>query len=407
MKPEVWIVNQYAVTPEYPASTRHYEMAKCLADTFHVTLWGSNFIHHTKTFRSRRMFRSFRNKIDGFKMIWVPALPYKNNGWFRMLNIVLYACVFFLQGMLETKKPQVVIGSSPPLLAAFGAMLVARSRGSKFILEIRDLWPDTYIEMTGRTGGVAVSILRWMENVLYRNADLVIGLSIGIVETIKRRGVPEEKARFLPNGIDMKSFEEQPSRREEIRRNIGITEKHRVFLYAGSHGPANDLGQLIEAAEHFRNDPLIAFVLIGEGVEKKQLQRQVASLQLSNVIFLPSVPKFEIGHYLSCADVFIICLKNIPLFEFAFPNKLFDYLLQNKPIVTTVSGEIKVFLEKWGLGMFANMKGEGECYLPNALLKASDLPEPNIRGSDLVKMHFSREAQMVELERSIRDLINQ
>ncbi|WP_205628978.1 hypothetical protein, partial [Acinetobacter baumannii] len=68
---------------------------------------------------------------------------------------------------------------------------------------------------------------------------------------------------------------------------------------------------------------------------------------------------------LSSADVFIICLKDIPLFTDALPNKLFDYLIQNKYIVTTVKGEIKSLLEKHKIGLYGNIKEKGENYLPD------------------------------------------
>lgn len=405
---KLWIINQYTITPEYPASTRHYELAKYSAKYFDVTLWGSNFIHHNKTFRSKRRWRSFEETLEGFRLVWLAALPYKDNDLARTVNMLLYALTLFLVGLFRRGKPDVVLGSSPPLFAAYASILIAKLRGAKFILEVRDLWPDSLTEITGKEGGLVVRTLRWMEQSLYRNADLVIGLTEGIIETVAGRGVPSEKLLFLPNGIDLDATYSAADGNIaiKIREELRLSPEDKVFMYAGAHGPANDLSQLIQAAEALSDDPAMKFVLMGEGVEKQQLQKMAKERGLTNVIFLPAVPKSEVQQYLSCADVYLICLKDIPLYEGALPNKLFDYLLQDKPIVSTVPGELKFFLEKRGLGYYGNMKERGKHYLPEVLrsIARGENVQPEMAGSTLVREKFSRQGQAESLMHRIDQL---
>lgn len=395
-KPRLWIINQYTVTPEYPASTRHYELAKYMSSQFDVTLWGSNFIHHNKSYRFDNRFKSYEEPMEGFRMIWLASKAYKGNGLSRILNMMLYAITLFFKGVLRKNKPDLIIGSSPPLFAAFASWMIARLRGAKFVLEIRDLWPDTLIEISKGNNKIVVGLLSWMERFLYRHSDAVIGLTEGIVQKLIERGVPRDKVAFIPNGVDLEAVKDGIDG-SALRKKLGIVETDTVVMYAGAHGPANDLVQLLEAAEHLKDDPSIKLVLMGEGIEKARLMELAEIRQLHQVVFLPAVPKSEIQNYLSIANAYIICLKDIVLFEGALPNKLFDYMLQDKPIITTVAGEVKHFLEKHGYGIYGNMKERGEAHLPTVIRGMARRKHSPQNSSEHVREHFSRKAHTESL----------
>ncbi|QYY42542.1 glycosyltransferase family 4 protein [Aneurinibacillus thermoaerophilus] len=412
MKESIWIINQYSTTPEYPASSRHYELAKYLSKYFRVLLWGCNFVHHNKKYRFSPWVISKQEKVENFIFQWVGAIPYKDNGFSRMINMLLFAMTLFLVGVCKKERPTSIIGSSPTLFVAFAAMLLAKWKKAHFILEVRDLWPESLIEIGSKNNkNLVVKILAWMERVLYRNAEKIIVLTKGIEQRLKEKGITRDKIFFLPNGIDLKtvSFSINESKKESLRKQMGIQEDDVVFMYAGAHGPANDLAQVILAAEQLRAEKHIKFVFIGEGVEKQKLINLSKKLELdSHIIFLPAVSKSKINDYLSCADVFIICLKDIPLFEGALPNKLFDYLLHNKPIITTVKGEIKAFLEKFDIGLYGNIKEDNEYQLSEVCKKiASNKMNRNgksINGVEIVEKYYNRERQAEQLANVIKEL---
>lgn len=395
-QPRLWIVNQYTVTPEYPASTRHYEMAKYMTPYFDVTLWGSNFIHHNKTYRFDDRFKTYEEPLEGFQMVWLASKAYKDNGVARILNMLLYAGTLFVKGLFRKKKPDIIIGSSPPLFAAFASWMIARCRRAKFVLEVRDLWPDSLVEISSGNNKLVIGILRWMERFLYRHSDAVIGLTEGIVKKVIERGVPVDKVVFVPNGIDL-NFEGQAEDSSSMRVRLGFAPSDTILMYAGAHGPANELEQLIEAAKHLQEERSIKIVLMGEGVEKTKLMKLAEQQHLNQVVFLPAVPKSEVQSYLSIADAFIICLKDIPLFEGALPNKLFDYMLQDKPIISTVAGEVKQFLEEHDFGVYGNMKETGDAFLPTVIRNVAFQQRPPQNSSEHVRKHFSRKAQTERL----------
>lgn len=408
---KVWIVNQYSVTPEYPASTRHYELAKYLSKKHSITLWGSNFIHHNKTFRFSRWTMIKKEMLEGFRYLWLGAIPYRDNGALRFVNMLLYALCFFVAGLFQRERPDVVIGSSPPLFTAFSAMLLAKVKKALFILEVRDLWPDSLIDITGRKHKLLIRLLGWMELVLYREADKIIVLTEGIHQRIQHKGTPLDKLFFLPNGIDTESVtipSDNLIERQKLRQALGILNDDFVCMYAGAHGPANNLSQLIQAMELLREENRIKIVLMGEGVEKTQLQQMTTEKGLGESIrFLPAVAKSQVQEYLSCADAFLICLKDVPLFEGALPNKLFDYLLHDKPIITTVRGELQNFLERYKLGVYGNNNETEEQNLSKVIRKVAcgDFERPIHSGKEIIFKLYSREKQADALVMMIEELI--
>ena len=416
-KPVLWIVNQYSITPEYPASTRHCELARMLSNQYDVKVWGSNFIHPNKAFRFSR-WTLFKNEpMEGFEFHWLGANAYRGNGMGRMINMLVFACVLFLVGSVKGPKPHVIIGSSPPLFTAFSCMLLARFRRSKFVLEVRDLWPDSLEVRPGRLNRIWFRALKWMERVLYGKANAIVTLTEGIQQEVVGRAGDLKPITFIPNGVsmDLQSPRLLENERLEQRRRVGIHHHEIVFMYMGAHGPANDLKQLLQAmqAKEIQQSGLpIRLVLQGEGPEREYLINYVKEHKLeSDVRFLKAVPKQDIHRYLSIADVFVICLKPIPLYEGALPNKLFDYMLHDKPILSTVGGEIEQFLMKYECGVAGNMRDIGPRYLPNRMVelanqvaRGSDNGKRR-RGADIIRSEYNREQQAERLAALIDQLL--
>lgn len=414
-KINLWIINQYGVTPEYPASTRHYELAKYLSKTMNVSVWGSNFIHHNKKYRYSKWTIFKKETVDNFTFCWIGAMSYEGNGIFRVINMVMFAILLLLVGIFRREKPDVIIGSSPTLFTAFSCLLISKVKRSNFVLEVRDLWPDSLIEMSNKQNRFIVFCLRWIERTLYNKAKLIIVLTKGIEKKLHEYGVCPKKIFFLPNGIDINSLPSQTKAfniREKIRTKAGFSEEDFVFMYSGAHGLANDLNQIILSAVKLKDCVNIKIVLMGSGSEKEKLEKEVLKLNLKNIVFLPAVPKEKVYDYLNCADAFILCLKDISLFKGALPNKLFDYLLYDRPVITTIRGEVEDFLTRYEIGHYGNINETGEYYLPTVMRKLAinslDKKNANMinnRGLEIIQKYYSREKQADELRIIINRLI--
>jgi len=229
----------------------------------------------------------------------------------------------------EMGQPDLVIGSSPHLLTPVAALCVARHFRVPFVMEVRDLWPHTIIDM-GKLGerNPMIKALQALERFLYRRAERIITLLPSAHEYITACGIPREKIVWIPNGVDLSRFENlEPG----SSRGEGFT-----VMYLGAHGQANALDVLIHAAKAIRDRGRseIRFVLVGDGPEKPRLIELSHELGVHNVEFRKPVPKTEVSKVLDTADATVFILHDIALYKYGISlNKLFDYLAAGKPLI--------------------------------------------------------------------------
>jgi glycosyltransferase involved in cell wall biosynthesis len=229
-----------------------------------------------------------------------------------------------------------VIASSTPLTVAIPALLAQRRRGTPFLFEIRDPWPELPRALSAHGGGVPKPVLAAMDRLAdaaCRNASAVIALTEGIAQTAIARGAGERKTRVLPQGVDLGLFGPHvaPWRPPEIAPGEVLA------VYAGAHGAANGLEALLDAAALLRGAG-ITLLLVGEGARKPALMARAASENLP-VRFLDPLPKPRLAALLAGADLGLHCLAPVAAFaEWTAPNKLVDGFAAGLPMLTNVPG---------------------------------------------------------------------
>ncbi len=323
----VW-VNHYAVSPDLSGGTRHFELGRELVRLgWDVTVACTDFHFQERRYCRRQVAdrTPIEETIQGVRFCWLWSAPYQVNNWRRAANWLSFAGQV---GSLD-RPADVIIGSSPHLFAAHAARKLAARQRVPFVLEVRDLWPESLTAAGGRKGP-AYYVLDGMARSLYRKADRIIVLTPGVRETLAERGLPSERLVLAPNGVDVAAF---PAPR--LKPGPQAT-----FIYAGAHGPANGLDVLIDAAHLVRNDDRIRVVTVGDGPDKARLVARAESLGLRNLTFRPSVSKAEVPNLLAGADVGLMLLRDTALFAFGVsPNKLFDYFAASLPVLSNVHGE--------------------------------------------------------------------
>ena len=335
---ELWIFNHYAATPDQPAGTRHFDLARGLSTQgFRVTIFAADHMHNTATrhrVKGRALFE--RQIVDRVRFVWVRTVPYRGNSWMRLANMVSYAAVVLL-AQRRFRRPGVVIGSTVHPFAAVSAYLAARLRGARFFLEIRDLWPQTLIDMGAlRKESLSARLLWWLEGALVRRAELVITLLPGVSEYLEERRLPTDRILYLPNGVWI-----EESAPEERHPAIDVIDRLRaegrfVFGYLGAHGRANGLHIVVAAAAELERttDSAIQVVLIGDGPEKAGLSSAARIQHLRNVTFMDPVPKTVVPAVIRHLDAGILHLTDVDVFRYGIsPNKLFDYMSNGRPVL--------------------------------------------------------------------------
>lgn len=329
---KIWLVNQYAAPPSLGGGTRHYSLARELIRKGHeMTIIASSFNHSTR--RETRLGQGEVWKyevIDRVPFLWLRTPPYSGNSMARIWNMLVFAGrVWSSTGAGQLNRPDIIIGSITHLFGALAAELLARRRGIHFVLEVRDLWPQTLVEM----GNVSphhpmVRVMEWIERYLYRRAELIVSLLPTAVEHMVEKGAERSKVVWIPNGIDLNLV---PPLKPPDENNI------LTVMYAGAHGIANGLDSLLNAASILQREgwlDRVRFRFIGDGSEKARLRQRVQNEGILNVYFDEPVPKEYIYSILQEADIFLVTLKNLALYRWGMSlNKLFDYMSSARPIV--------------------------------------------------------------------------
>ena len=402
--PRLWLINQYANTPDLPGHTRQFEVAAALVRAgWEVEVFASDFNLTQRRYRRLRLPHfSMLEPIAGIRWHWLWVSPYRRNDWKRQLNMLSFCLHLLLRllpaallGRLTGKAPDRILASSPQLPAAFTCLWISRLCRIPFVLEVRDLWPQVLIDQGGKNpDGLMVRLLAGMEHQLYQRAQLVVVLAKGAEGYVLQRGA--QQTAWLPNGPDLDLFQARPLPDDRAEFTL---------LYAGAHGDANALEQVIEAARLLEaQQSRVRFRLVGDGPEKQALIQQAAGL--TTVSFEPPVPKAQVPDLMAQADAILLSLRDVPLFRYGVsPNKLYDAYAIGRPVVSTVAGAINAEIEANGLGVAAE-PGDSQA-LADAILRLARTPHPERqamakRAIHLAQTVYSRQRINADYDRLLR-----
>lgn len=329
----ITIINQYIGSPYHGMEYRHYFLAKNLIGLgYKVTLISGSYSH---LFSSPPKFSTkfMKETIDGIEYIWIKVPKYSSSKSIgRIWNMFYFA--WKLRMLYGKVAPSHILVSSPSLFPIKTGYKWSRKFNTKCLLEVRDIWPQTLMELSNISSlNPLIKIMNYYERFAYKKADKVISLLPNAQEHYVSQGMKREKFVYLPNGIEVK--EKQVTLTEYFESKIP---KNKFIIgYCGTLGIANNLDYLIDVAELLRDNQDVHFILLGNGGEKRRLMDRVEYLQLKNVTFLDAVPKDMVFAFLAKIDVAFISLLPKRLFRFGVsPNKVFDYMYANKPILWAI-----------------------------------------------------------------------
>jgi len=383
--------HQHFSTPNGSTGIRSYEMARRLIYHNHkVTMvcgsYGGGETGLTSVFINGKR----RGNVDGIDIIEFD-LAYSNNDGLvkRAMTFVKFSVKSI--GLVFTQHYDMVFATTTPLTAGIPGIFARWIRGKFFVFEVRDLWPELPKEMGVITNPVILGGMSLLEWASYRSAHCCIGLSPGIVEGIKKRGVKEDKIALIPNGCDLSIFENSVL----PWRPKGVGTSDLMAIYTGTHGIANGLDAILDVAKELkkRGREDIKLVLVGQGKLKTQLQERAKTESLSNVIFHSPVNKQKLAGLMTSADLGLQLLANIPAFYFGTsPNKFFDYIAAGLPVLNNYPGWLANMIIDNNCGY--SIVPEDAIAFADTLEKAADnrkiLPRMGKNAQALAKREFNR-----------------
>lgn len=340
-------IHQYFKTPEEPGGTRSYWISQELIKRGHqVTMICSTNERHPVPSRV---------DANGIDVIYVKN-EYSN--YMPAYKKVISFVSFILSALKAAKKLKnidLVFATSTPLTVGYIAMRLKKSKGWKYVFEVRDLWPEFPIQIGAIKNKFAIKYLRGLERRIYKNAEFVIALSPGMQDGVVAAGMPVEKTAMIPNMSKPDRFYPHTPDPEIVKDfNLDISSFNVVHF--GSMGKANGLEYIIEAArilqERGVND--VCFWFMGRGATEPVCKSLVEKYGLHNVRFLGFHKMSIVSEIVNCSSASITTFRNLPILATNSPNKLFDSLSAGKPIIVNSAGWTKDMVERGDCGFYVD-----------------------------------------------------
>ena len=353
----ILLINHYAGSVRHGMEYRPYYLAREWVRAGHrVTIVAASESHVRTQAPTMGRRARMEESIDGIDYVWLAAPPYRGNGTARVRNMAVFLWRLREAGeqLARTFRPDAVIASSTYPLDIWPAARIARRAGARLLYEVHDLWPLSPMELGGYSARHPfIMLLQAAEDFACRRADAIVSILPKVRPHLEAHGMAPHKLHLVPNGVDPAEWQcaaaPLPAR---LEADLEALRRHGRFIvgYAGTHGVANALGTLLDAARRLRGHP-VAFVLVGSGPEKAGLERRSAELGLANVHFFDAVAKSQVPSLLQHFDVAYIGWRRQPLYRFGIsPNKLIDYMMAARPILHAVEAGNDPVMEA-GCGM--------------------------------------------------------
>lgn len=360
--------------PEVNApATRTYEHCKQWVKDGHEVTVISCVPHHPMG----KAYPGYRNKFyqveykDGIKAVKVWTYITANEGFLkRTFNYVFYMVMAVVVAPF-VGKADVVISTSPQFFNGLAGFVVSGLKRCPWVLEIRDLWPESILAVGAIKNKRIIAALEWLERFAYRKADYIVPVTHAFQKHIEAHGGNSEKITVIRNGVDLNFFAHRPYD-DKLAEELGVKGKF-VASYVGTHGMAHGLDILLDAAESLKNLEDIVFLTAGAGADLARLRSERERRGLFNLIILGQLPKEQMPAIWSISDVSLVLLKKLDLFTTVIPSKIFETMAMQKPIILAVRGESQEIVEKAGVGIC--IEPENAMQLAAAVTTLADSPD--------------------------------
>ena len=358
------IINHYAGAPKYGPSFRHYDISRELINQGHKVCIVAGRISHL-----RNKPECKTEYIDGIKFIWVKCPKYKSYNFRRFINMFMFSFNLFFYHKYFPFKPDFVIVSSPSPFPIINGIYLKFRFKSKFLYEIRDVWPKTIIESTGLSNfNLLIIFLNILDYLGLKYADNILSPLKNIKVYLEEKKIFDKKIIIIPNGISM----------IENKKTILPSNSKEKFIvgYGGNLHKNNSIMNLINSAIILKDNNKIIFKIIGFGTQEKEIQEIIRNKNLKNIEFYGRKSKEDLFEILGSCDTLYKGNPTKDLYKYGISSiKLVEYMILKKPILDASDGDNLVFNAKSGI----SIQNENPEELSNAILKMSKMNKSLIK----------------------------
>ena len=411
----ILLIHQYFLDQQEGGGSRFNEMTRIWAKAGHQVTVIAGMVHYNTGKKAKKYKGKFIITEHYDQNIVVIRCHVSEQYNVNFLGRVWGYLSFVLSGLIAgifyaRSHYDVLVATSPPLFIGIPAYVLSRFKRIPLIFEVRDLWPESAIDTGVLKNHLIIKLAYSFEGFMYGKSTLINVLTPAFREKLMRdKKVSKEKIIYIPNAADFTWTDrlmEQVSR-DELRRKLGLEEGFYI-IYVGAHGVANGLGQILDSAKIIK-DPRIRFLLIGSGMEKKQLMERKEKEKIHNVLFRDPVPKKEIFEYILASDIGTSVLKKADTFKTIYSNKTFDYMSCKKPVLMAIDGISRQLVETAQCGVYvepenaSDFKAKIDHYLHNPAL----IREHGENGYAYAKHYFDRKKLALEYLSEMHKIMKQ
>lgn len=350
----------------------------------------------------------YKSFLGDIPIYHVPQKKFKSTA-LRILGFMFWHIMSFALAIRQSRI-SLVLSPSPPLSIGLVSLVIARLKGAKVIYNVQEIYPDFLINQGSLKSKSIISILKWLERVVYNYSDAVTTIDKVFYNTIVSRFRDRTKLAVIPNFVDTEVYRPEKWEANLDSKFFPDSEVLKV-MYAGNIGFAQDWDPLLAAAERLRGLP-IEFWVIGEGVLKDKLLSDVVSRSLENIHILPYQSRQSMPFLIAYADIHFIFM-NPSMEGEGFPSKVYTLMACKKPLLV-ISGEgtpLYNFLESAQCAFLITSKqAEEKVRRLENILKEVSSNDSHLRtmgenGYEVIGATYSKDAVVKQYVRLINELV--
>jgi glycosyltransferase involved in cell wall biosynthesis len=338
--------------------------------------------------------------VEGIKVIRVWTYITSNKGFFkRILDYISFSFTSFFAGLFL--KCDVIVATSPQFFTALSGRTLHFFKRKPWIMEVRDLWPDSIKSVGAMKEGMVLRYFSKEEKWCYKSANRIVVVTDTFKKVISEKGIPAEKISVVKNGANLELFKPR-GKSPELVEKYGLDGKV-VLGYVGTIGMAHKLDFLIDCVKGL---PGCKLMILGAGAEKEALVEKVANEKIDNVFFVDPVSKDKVADYVALQDLALVNLRRDPLFTTVIPSKIFETSAMHIPIMLGVDGEARSLVEKYGAGLFYEPEDKKDFLAKlNRLISDRELYATCQEGCDRLAKDFDRKRLAQDMLEAIESVV--
>ncbi len=381
---ESLVEKNYAVTV-ITGFPRYYVKEKI--DKYRNKLFVRERVNGINVFRTRAIF--FPGHIPVFRGLWQFSVAFS----------------LFIGGLFTGKQDFIVV-YSPPLPLCLSSYLLSKIKRVPFVVNIQDIFPQSAIDLGLLKNRYLIDLFKMMERFIYKKANFVTIHSEGNKKYIINKGAVSTRMEVVPNWVDTDLIK-PADKFNQFRKEHSLNEKF-IISFVGIMGYSQDLETIIESAKFLKDCKEIMFLLVGDGLEKAGIEKEVGINKLSNVKFLPLQPREKYASILEASDVCLVTLKK-EVKTPVVPSKISSIMSSARPLIASMNlnGDAVHLIREAGCGLC--IEPENPRMLTQAILKLYNNPELREelgnKGRVYAQKYFSRDSCISKYERIFKEVL--